>query len=135
MSYQDVKNKLYHGHRKIANNTYITLGNEGVRVDVREPPSIKLLSEHINMRLHGYLVARFYLEYLELHSAGWYITTTKNRLNLALDLAGISGKVYQRDWQWYYAPLGCLDIEFENGMKIAYNGGTLTCPYMGVSDE
>lgn len=94
MSYQDVKDKLYHGHRKIANNTNLTFGNEFSNDRVTHP---------ICMRLHGNAVARFYPDHLELYSAGWHTTTTKSRLNLALELSGIQGRIYQQSYEWYYS--------------------------------
>ena len=56
MSYQNVKDKLYHGHRKVANNTYLELRHQ----------SIATLEggwtdeEFITMRLYGNVVAEFY---------------------------------------------------------------------------
>lgn len=110
MSYQNVKDKLYHGHRKIANNTYLEL------------ISHELIEEYITMRLHGHTVAVFTPKHLELYSAGWHATTTKNRLNLALELAGIGSWIYQARHQWYYG-CGYKDHPlFKDGMKISYNG-------------
>jgi len=111
MSYQDVKDKLYHGHRKIANNTYLTLYED---------------SKEITMRLYGNVVAIFNPKYIELYSAGWHTTTTKNRLNLALDLAGIQGySVWQHDYQWYYGYLLTGEL-FKDGMKLSYSGNIIT---------
>jgi len=74
------------------------------------------------MGLHGNLVARFYPDHLKLYSAGWYTQTTKDRLNLALDIAGIYGySVWQHDYQWYYGYL-LTGVEFYDGMKIDYTG-------------
>lgn len=134
MSYQDVKDRLYRGHRRIANNTYLMLdGNSNISVDIREPSDIRKLSEHIDMELHGNLVARFYHNHLELYSAGWHTTTTKNRLNLALELAQVNRladdsyrvwnkKIYQVDYQWYYGNYHKGDTRFTEGMCINYNG-------------
>jgi len=113
MSYQDVKDKLYRGHRKIANNTYLTL-HKG---DDSYP-----YPEAIKMKLHGNTVAIFTQEFLELFSAGWYTQTTKERLNLALDLAGIDGcGVWQHDCQWYFCYL-LTGVKFCDGIKIDYAG-------------
>ena len=109
MSYQDVKDKLYHGHRKIANNTYLTLhdGNNSYPYP-----------EAIKMRLHGNTVAIFNQEFMELYSAGWHTTTTKNRLNLALELANCPQGVGQHNYTWYlYGKL-----QFYDGIKIDYTG-------------
>ncbi len=117
MSYQNIKDKLYHGQCKIANNTYMVLARD-----------VPAHTECIVMTLHSNVVARFYPDYLKLYSAGWHTVTTKSRLNLALELAGIRGRVYQKDWQWYYTPLGCTSIKFEEGIKIAYDKSTSTLP-------
>jgi len=111
MSYQDVKNKLYRGHRRIANNTYLTLSDEETPV------------EYIDMRLHGNLIARFFPDQLNLYSAGWHTRTTKDRLNLALRLAGIVGKVSQKDWTWFLdIPCPSNSYGFHDGMGIDYAG-------------
>ena len=111
MSYKDVEAKLYHGHRKVANNTYLTDDRNGMRPE----------QESISMRLHGNLIARFYPDYLELYSAGRHTQTTKDRLNLALGIALIPGRIFQRDWQWYYDRIGFLShVPFQEGMKCGY---------------
>jgi len=112
MSYQDVKNKLYRGHRKIVNNTYLELWEKPDYGD-----------EWIDMRLHGNLVAEFRPNYLKLYSAGWHSVTTKSRLNLALKLAGIYTKcIFQQDWVWYYGNYNPNATKFKDGMKISYKG-------------
>jgi len=120
MSYTNVKNQLYHGHRKIANNTYLTL------TDAYDQPGM-LRSECIEMRLHGNLIARFHPDYLELYSAGWHTQTTKDRLNLALDIALVAGrKIYQSSQQWYYGDLYHEgDLAFREGMKVDYQGNVI----------
>jgi len=109
MSYQSIKDRLYRGRRKIANNTYLTLEYYEVAPD----------AECIQMRLHGNLVAEFQPDYLLLFSAGWHTNTTKNRLNLALELAGIGYGIWQQNWTWYYRDPG---IPFKDGMKLNYSG-------------
>ena len=94
MSYQDVKDRLYHGHRKVANNTYLQLTDMYNRHGY-------IRSECVEMRLHGNLIARFNPDYMELFSAGYYTHTTKSRLNMALqNLADLDCGVFQRDSQW-----------------------------------
>lgn len=114
MPYQDVKDRLYHGHRKVANNTYLGIEIANYGND----------REYVVMRLHGNVVAVFYPTYLELFSARWHTTTTKNRLNLALNLAGIPGTVYQNHWEWFYSndryADGKVSIVFTEGMKLNY---------------
>lgn len=111
MSYQEVKDRLHHGHRKVANNTHLTLND-----DYPE-------DECVDMRLHRNLVARFYPGYLELFSAGWHTTTTKDRLNLALSLAGIRGRVSQHKYQWYVDTNLLNIVPFTDGIKLTYVGG------------
>ena len=112
MSYQNIKDRLFHGHRKIANNTYLLENQYG--------------EKQIDMELYGNLIARFYPEYFQLYSANWYTTTTKNRLNLALDIARILNpsqkRIYQKDGQWYYGNYHKYTTKFYNRMKIDYSG-------------
>ncbi len=125
MSYQQVKDKLYHGHRKIANNTYLTL-EPGNREEDAVTGYYEEVSGYIQMRLHGHVIAKFYPDRLELYSAGWHTRTTKNRLNLALELAGLRSYIYQRNYHWYYhSHYYGVGIEFKEGIKINY-GGTVT---------
>lgn len=118
MSYQDVKDRLYHGHRRIANNTYLELvGRDGGE-------------ELINMRLHGNTVAVFYQDHLELFSAGWHTRIRKNRLNLAIligvwSLPGYTPEIHQSHYQWYYGNYykGLPKFyRFYDGMKVGYDG-------------
>jgi len=137
MSYQDVKDRLYRGHRKIANNTYLELR----LLDIASVEEGWTKEEFIDMRLHGNLVARFYPDHLKLFSAGWYTTTTKARLNLALELANVNTNIHiddrEPDWikkrlkwmkicqvgyQWYYGSYHKGDTKFTEGMCINYNG-------------
>ena len=116
MSYQDVKDKLYHGHRKIANNTYLRLLSEEIIDGVEFP-------EYIVMSLHSHTVARFYPDYLQLFSAGWHTHTIKDKLNLALELVKVPSycTIYQSSWQWYYESFDDSK-PFYDGMKIDYTG-------------
>lgn len=121
MGYQDVKDRLYRGHRKIANNTRLVLARD-----------VPKHTECIVMTLHGNVVARFYPTHIQLFSAGWHTTTTKNRLNLALDLAKTKyvanveypyrRRIYQVDYQWYYGSYHKGDPKFSDGMYIDYIG-------------
>lgn len=121
MSYQDIKDKLYHGHKRLANNTNLILIPKETIDGVEFP-------EYVVMNLHGHAVVKFYPDHLELFSAGWHTPTTKNRLNLALELAGIPGGIRQRDWCWFYGTFGCIKptIDFKDGMKIDYTGKVYT---------
>jgi len=120
MSYQDVKDRLYHGHRKIANNTYLELR----QLDITTVEEGWTKEEFVDMRLHGNLIARFYPTHLQLFSVGWYTNTTRRRLNLALELANIGYSVYQVKHQWYYG--SHRYIEFYDGIRIGYTGKVLS---------
>lgn len=116
MSYQNVKNQLYHGHRKIANNTRLVLARD-----------VPQHTECVVMTLHSNVVARFYPKYIQLYSCGWHTPTTKDRLNLALDIALVTHrKIYQNNWQWYYSNYHGKDHTFEDGMKIDYQGSVIS---------
>lgn len=120
MSYQNIKDKLYHGHRKLANNTYL----RSVIIERTFQPD----EEWIEMSIHGNIIAEFYPDHLRLYACGWYTNTTKSRLNLALKLAGIQGRIYQQDYEWYYSQWyydkndRSSSISFKDGMKISYTG-------------
>lgn len=117
MSYEDAKALVPRGHKKIANNTKLQLIPEELIEDVE-------WNEYIVMLLHGHTVAEFHPDHIKLFSAGWFTPTTKDRLNLALYLAGISynTRIWQKDWQWYYGNYQKGDPKFYDGMKIGYNG-------------
>jgi len=50
------------------------------------------------IRLHGNVIMKIFLDCIEISDGGWRTLTTKTRLNQFLP-SGFS--VYQRDWQWY----------------------------------
>ena len=108
MSYEDVKAKLYHGHRVVANNTNLVqyVGN-GV-------------APRIDMYLYNNKVAEFTPTSVKLFSAGWYTTTTRSRLNLALILAFIPAEVYQRNHAWYVVGKD-WESTFKDGMELGYD--------------
>lgn len=113
MSYKDVKALVPHKHKVIANNTYLRVYDA-----VEEGDGALII-----MALHGNTIARFTPHCVQLFSHGWHTMTTKNRLNLALRLAGIKGKtIYQKNWQWFY---GTEDSWFYNGMRLDYTGNIL----------
>jgi len=117
MAYQDVKDRLYRGRRKIASNTYLHL----IEHDLDIPESIQ-------MRLHGNLLAEFYHDHLELYSASWYTTTTKSRLNMALSMVGIGSRIYQHNYEWYYGRHYALDKTTGN---LTSFGKSITLDYSG----
>lgn len=114
MVYQEIKDKLYHGHRKIARNTKLQL----VQVPSMEEDYVGE-GKWIKMTLHDNIIAKFYPNHLELFSCGWYTPTTKDRLNLALQLAGVPYYIYQKDWEWFYGTYE-VAVVFEEGMGINY---------------
>ena len=110
MGYEHIRQHIVEhgrgGRKKVANNTYMHLMRD---------------SSCVGMFLHGHMVARFDIEGVELFSCGRHTRTTKDRLNFALNLAGIPQTVYQRDWQWYVTFTGG-DLVFYEGIKLLYGG-------------
>ena len=107
--YEDVKAQL-HGRprKKIANNTYLEL-------DVMD-------SDKINMYLHGNRIASFTKNHITLSHAGWYTRTTKDRLNLALELANMLNVIYQHKWQWYISGIYKQhEQKFYGGIQLRYD--------------
>jgi len=112
MAYEDVKVKL-HGRtmKKIANNTYLEYDSS---------------EDCIDMHLHGYYIAMFNKDYVELSSCGWDTSTTKRRLNMALDIAHIPLSVYQHDYIWYIGNTNPkLDKPFFDGIRLTYDGNII----------
>ena len=139
--YEKVKSLLYHSygcyHKKIANNTHLTLIE-----NIYYPDHIGIGIEVVVMKLHGNTVAKFYPDKVCLFDGGWRTNTTKNRLNLALNMAGILAYVYQKDWEWYihdepdiyvYQKDGewyihdesDIMVKFTSGMMLSYDGELL----------
>lgn len=110
MGYESIKQHIVEhgrgGKKKVANNTYLELVPH---------------YDCVEMLLHGNVVVRFDIEGVQLFSSGWHTPTTKDRLNFALQLAGIPQTVYQRDRQWYITFAGG-DLLFYEGIKILYGG-------------
>lgn len=66
--------------------------------------------------LHGNLIARKTNLGIEITSAGWQTTTTKERLNGLLDQIGV-GRIYQKNFNWYLNNKpwnGCWEFVFIN---------------------
>lgn len=93
------------GKKKVANNTYLYRGGDCVE-----------------MWLHGNTVARFDTEGVELFSCGWRTHTTKDRLNFALNMAGIPLTIYQKDYEWFIGKYTGGDLPFYEGVKLLYGG-------------
>jgi hypothetical protein len=110
MSYKDAKEELHGRQRKrVANNTWLER---------------YFMDDGIHMYLHGNRIATFTKEYIRLSSARWWTKTTKNRLNLALDLAVVKGTVYQHKYVWYIYNLRRprYHEQFFDGIKLNYDG-------------
>lgn len=113
MGYEHIKELVAkRGKKKVANNTYLQ------QWYVKYGP----LSDYVVMNLHGNTVARFDIEGVELFSCGWCTPTTKDRLNFALQLAGIPLTVYQKNWQWFIGKYTGGDLPFYEGVKLLYGG-------------
>jgi hypothetical protein len=111
MSYQTIKDRLYHGHRVVAPNTKLEL-----------QPNDLLYSydkERIIMTLYGNKIAEYRPSHITLYSAGYPTDTTKRRLTLALLLAKVNGYIYQRNNCWYFSR-NEQDFPFEDGMMVSY---------------
>ncbi len=110
--YSDVKERL-HGKlwKRIANNTYLESSEyHGWDED-----------GYISMYLHGHCIATFFKDCIELSSCGYGTMVTKNRLNLALEIAKVpNSRIIQRNWVWYID--SDVRTRFTNGMRIDYNG-------------
>lgn len=59
-------------------------------------------TDGVNLHLHGNLIARIDDKgYLDLTLAGWHTPTTRERLNGILQIFGINGGFYQRNYEQY----------------------------------
>jgi len=97
---------------RLGNNTFLERGRSYI-AEQSGPLSIRLLNTEI---------VKFYPDgRVTLHTGGWRIVTTKDRIN-----EFISGRVYQKNRRWFYVghtPEGALDWEhpqeFAEGMEAA----------------
>ena len=72
----------------------------------------------IQVKLHGYTIAKFYPEssQFELSDCGWQTTTTKSRLNALLSVFNpAAGRVYAKSFDWY---IGDTDWSGEVSLPI-----------------
>ena len=66
--------------------------------------NMQVVVEHANLtvlKLHGNIIAKIESHNLFITSAGWETNTTKERLNVVLQLANRTLKVFQKDFTWY----------------------------------
>lgn len=98
MNYIEVEKQLQGRNklsRKIANNTYL------IRHD-----------NYLALRYHSTEVVKFYPDNsIVLDNGGWFTSTTKERINMA-----IGNKLYQSKGVWYIG-----NLRYQNGMKIQGN--------------
>lgn len=69
--------------------------------------------------LHNNLIAKIGDTWIQLFDSGYQSVTTKSRLNALLLMNGGDdcGRVYQKDYQWYYSN-SQQTIPFTNGMIL-----------------
>tara|TARA_R110002126_G_scaffold19941_1_gene74485 strand:+ start:600 stop:914 length:315 start_codon:yes stop_codon:yes gene_type:complete len=76
-------------------------------------PNVTILKYHGNSIAYKYNNPK---QTISITNCGWETTTTKERLNGVIELAGLNiGKIYQKNWQWY------LDGKEWNGNTIDLN--------------
>jgi len=112
MAYEDVK-ILLHGRnrKKFSNNTYLYTDEDWDG------------SEQIVMKLHEHPIAIFTKNYVALSACNWYTNTTKDRLNVALQIARTPLCVFQKHFRWYIRNHERnTDYLFFTGIKVNYDG-------------
>jgi hypothetical protein len=94
---------------RLGNNTYL------MNIDYAR------ITPCIAVRLHSTDIVKFYPDgSVTLHTGGYHTVTTKERINHF-----ITGRVYSRNYQWFYCPLvdgrkaGELAKAFEEGMEVS----------------
>lgn len=94
---------------RLGNNTYLESYVDGTQID------------RICVRLHGTNIVQFFSDgRVTLHTGGYWTVTTKDRINQF-----ISGRVYQKDHQWFYVGHNCDGAlawdspeDFTEGMNV-----------------
>lgn len=121
MAYEDVVEGLHGRERKkYGNNTYLELGDDG--------NSVKLV-------YHNTIVAVFKPDMVILNSSGWHTSTTKERLNWAMHLAGINDSyISQVGGIWYLTKRDGKKAAFYEGMKIDYSGDVIGESEAGLAE-
>lgn len=65
--------------------------------------------------LHNTQIVRFYSDgRVTLHTGGYHTVTTKDRINQFVD-----GRVFQKDFDWFYAYPDAIAVDFEDGMVVS----------------
>jgi hypothetical protein len=68
----------------------------------------------IAVRLHNTRIVVFHEDgSVTLHTGGYRTVTTKDRIN-----EFITGRVYQKDYEWFYSVNGKEPVRFEEGIEV-----------------
>jgi hypothetical protein len=76
----------------------------------------------ILVKLHGHIVVSIdaWRYTIRLDSCGYRTATTKTAINRALELYGITNRVYQSKGKWYLTDIGVKGIDFEDNMVLYF---------------
>ena len=101
-NYSKLKELAKTRKRKLANNTYLTVREDG----------------GFGIKLHDTEVVIHYPDRVVLDSGGWLTVTTKARMNEFTDLS-----IYQDNYQWFVDGIvSNTSIPFTDGMTIQLGG-------------
>mgnify|MGYP005828582813 FL=1 len=101
-NYSKLKELAKTRKRKLANNTYLTVREDG----------------GFGIKLHDTEVVIHYPDRVVLDSGGWLTVTTKARMNEFTDLS-----IYQDNYQWFVDGIvSNASIPFADGMTIQLGG-------------
>tara|TARA_R110002012_G_scaffold316336_1_gene531167 strand:+ start:35 stop:352 length:318 start_codon:yes stop_codon:yes gene_type:complete len=101
-NYSKLKELAKTRKRKLANNTYLTVREDG----------------GFGIKLHKTEVVIHYPDRVVLDSGGWLTVTTKARMNEFTDLS-----IYQDNYQWFVDGIvSNTSIPFADGMTIQLGG-------------
>jgi len=101
-NYSKLKELAKTRKRKLANNTYLTVREDG----------------GFGIKLHNTEVVIHYPDRVVLDSGGWLTVTTKSRMNEFTDL-----RIYQDNYDWFVDGIvSNTSIPFTDGMTIQLGG-------------
>jgi len=101
-NYSQLKELAKTRKRKLANNTYLTVREDG----------------GFGIKLHNTEVVIHYPDRVVLDSGGWLTVTTKSRMNEFTDL-----RIYQDNYDWFVDGIvSNTSIPFTDGMTIQLGG-------------
>ena len=101
-NYSKLKELAKTRKRKLANNTYLTVREDG----------------GFGIKLHNTEVVIHYPDRVVLDSGGWLTVTTKSRMNEFIDL-----RIYQDNYDWFVDGIvSNTSIPFTDGMTIQLGG-------------